>query len=101
MELQGRTMLSLPGYEEKIEFGVLITFAYKVCGSDDEIVVATTRVETMLGDTAVAVHPEDSRYKHLHGKLVSHPFCNRKLPIVCDDYVEKDFGTGVLLLLYI
>lgn len=51
----------------------------------------------MLGDTAVAVHPSDPRYKHLHGKYVQHPFCDRKLPIVCDDFVEKDFGTGKLL----
>lgn len=58
--------------------------------------MATTRVETMLGDTAVAVHPEDPRYKHLHGKLVMHPFCDRKLPIVADDFVERDFGTGAV-----
>lgn len=48
----------------------------------------------MLGDTAVAVHSTDLRYKHLHGKFVQHPFCDRKLPIVCDDFVEKEFGTG-------
>ena len=56
--------------------------------------VATTRVETMLGDTAVAVHPDDKRYKHLHGKHVTHPFCNRKMPIVADDFVDMNFGTG-------
>ena len=56
--------------------------------------VDTTRIETMLGDTAVAVHPEDERYKHLHGKFVRHPFSDRKLPIVCDEFVERDFGTG-------
>lgn len=50
----------------------------------------------MLGDTAIAVHPSDPRYKHLHGKYVQHPFCNRQLPIVCDDFVEKEFGTGKL-----
>lgn len=54
----------------------------------------------MLGDTAVAVHPSDSRYKHLHGKFVQHPFCDRKLPIVCDDFVEKDFGTGKFLNIF-
>lgn len=94
IELSGRTLLSIPGYEEKVEFGVLTSFAYKVEGSEDEVVVATTRVETMLGDTAVAVHPDDPRYKHLHGKFVVHPFCNKKLPIVCDDFVDKEFGTG-------
>jgi len=77
-----------------VEFGVLVSFAYKVEGSEEEVVVATTRVETMLGDTAVAVHPEDPRYKHLHGRVVVHPFSDRKLPIVCDDYVDREFGTG-------
>ncbi|WP_293373427.1 valine--tRNA ligase, partial [Nevskia sp.] len=58
------------------------------------IVVATTRPETMLGDTAVAVHPEDERYKHLVGKNVMLPLCNREIPIVADDYVDPAFGTG-------
>jgi valyl-tRNA synthetase len=97
-ELSGRTLLSVPGYEEKVEFGVLVSFAYKVEDGDDEVVVATTRVETMLGDTAIAVHPEDTRYKHLHGRFVVHPFCDRKLPIVCDDFVDREFGTGEKLL---
>jgi len=95
VELPGRTLMSVPGYEEKVEFGVLVNFAYKVLGSDEEIVVATTRVETMLGDTAVAVHPLDPRYKHLHGKTIQHPFCDRKIPIVCDDFVEREFGSGM------
>jgi len=93
-ELTGRTLLPVPGYDEKIEFGVLISFAYPVEDSNEEIVVATTRVETMLGDVAVAVHPDDPRYKHLHGKNVVHPFLSRKLPIVSDTYVAMDFGTG-------
>ena len=63
MELDGRTLMSVPGYDKKIEFGVLVSFAYPIIGTDKEIVVATTRVETMLGDTAVAVHPNDERYK--------------------------------------
>lgn len=58
------------------------------------MVVATTRIETMLGDTAVAVHPADSRYQHLKGKMVLHPFCDRKMPIVFDDFVDMSFGTG-------
>ncbi len=66
--------------------------------SDEEIVVSTTRVETMLGDTAVAVHPNDERYKHLHGRKVVHPFLNRKLPIICDDFVDIAFGTGTQAL---
>jgi valyl-tRNA synthetase len=64
-ELAGRTLLNVPGYDakEKFEFGVLISFAYPVEGSDEKIIVATTRIETMIGDTAVAVHPKDERYK--------------------------------------
>ncbi|KAJ8299984.1 hypothetical protein KUTeg_021503 [Tegillarca granosa] len=80
-ELTGRTLLQVPGYKDKVEFGVLVSFAYPVEGSDEEIVVATTRIETMLGDTAVAVHPQDDRYKHLHGKFVNHPLLERRLPI--------------------
>lgn len=56
--------------------------------------MATTRVETMLGDSAVAVHPADSRYQHLKGKMVLHPFCDRKMPIVFDEFVDMNFGTG-------
>uniref|UniRef100_A0A8C1ZBB1 Valine--tRNA ligase n=1 Tax=Cyprinus carpio TaxID=7962 RepID=A0A8C1ZBB1_CYPCA len=95
-ELTGRTLLPVPGYNEKVEFGVLVSFSYKVEGSDEEVVVATTRIETMLGDTAVAVHPNDSRYQHLKGKMVVHPFCDRKMPIVFDDFVDMSFGTGAV-----
>ncbi|ORZ31968.1 tRNA synthetases class I-domain-containing protein [Catenaria anguillulae PL171] len=81
------------------EFGVIISFAYPVIDSptNEEIVVATTRIETMLGDTAIAVHPEDPRYAHLVGKHVRHPFiADRKIPIITDTYVDKDFGTGAV-----
>ncbi|NLW80017.1 MAG: valine--tRNA ligase [Ruminococcaceae bacterium] len=60
------------------------------------ITVATTRPETMLGDVAVAVHPQDERYKHLHGKMVLLPLVGREIPVVTDDYVDMDFGTGVV-----
>lgn len=96
VEIPGRTFLSIPGYDEKVEFGVLVSFAYKVEDSDEQIVVATTRVETMLGDTAIAVHPNDKRYAHLHGKCCVHPFTSRRLPIVTDDFVETEFGTGAV-----
>lgn len=66
IDIPGRTFFFIPGYEEKIEFGVLHKFAYKVEGSDEEIVVATTRIETMLGDVAVAVHPKDERFVYIH-----------------------------------
>ncbi|MBX3192613.1 MAG: valine--tRNA ligase [Labilithrix sp.] len=77
--------------------GELFQFAYKVEGSDEEIVVATTRPETMLGDTAVAVHPDDPRYKHLHGKKLVHPFVDRSIPIITDAIlVDPKFGTGAV-----
>uniref|UniRef100_A0A674BQJ9 valine--tRNA ligase n=1 Tax=Salmo trutta TaxID=8032 RepID=A0A674BQJ9_SALTR len=62
----------------------------------EEVIVATTRIETMLGDSAVAVHPADPRYQHLKGKMVLHPFCDRKMPIVFDEFVDVNFGTGAV-----
>eukprot|EP01100_Stratorugosa_tubuloviscum_P012307 TRINITY_DN57_c1_g1_i6.p1 TRINITY_DN57_c1_g1~~TRINITY_DN57_c1_g1_i6.p1 ORF type:complete len:1271 (-),score=628.85 TRINITY_DN57_c1_g1_i6:58-3870(-) len=96
--LEGKTMLSIPGYgDNKYEFGVLVLFAYKIVDSNEEIVVATTRIETMLGDTAIAVHPDDTRYKHLHGKFALHPFIDRKIPIIADaELVDMSFGTGAV-----
>lgn len=68
---------------------------YKISGTEDEyVVVATTRPETMLGDTAVAVHPEDERYKDIVGKTCILPIMNKEIPIIADSFVEKDFGTG-------
>ena len=78
------------------EKGSLWHMKYPIDGLDDYIVVATTRPETMLGDTAVAVHPDDKRYKNLIGKLVNLPLTNRKIPIIADDYVDQEFGTGCL-----
>ena len=96
-ELTGRTLLDVPGYDKKVEFGIIVHFKYPIDGSDETIEVATTRVETMLGDTGIAVHPDDNRYKHLVGKNAVHPFIKgRLLPIVADNYVEKDFGTGAV-----
>ncbi|KZV99018.1 hypothetical protein EXIGLDRAFT_763016 [Exidia glandulosa HHB12029] len=96
-ELPGRQFLSVPGYTDKVEFGVLTLFAYPIEGSDERLVVATTRPETMLGDTAIAVHPEDERFTHLHGKFVVHPFISgRRIPIIADSMVEREFGTGAV-----
>ncbi|WAR22740.1 SYVC-like protein [Mya arenaria] len=95
-ELDGPTYLPVPGYKDKVEFGSLISFAYPVEDSKDEIIVATTRIETMLGDTAVAVHPNDERYKQFHGKFVKHPLIDRRMPIVCDEFVDMTFGTGAV-----
>lgn len=69
---------------------------YPVTGTGEFLEFATTRPETMLGDTAVAVHPEDERYAHLVGKSVLLPFVNREIPIVADAYVDREFGTGVV-----
>merc|ERR1719162_1508502 len=99
MELTGPKMLKVPGHDpnKEYEFGALTEFAYKVKGSDERIVVATTRLETMLGDVAVAVHPEDPRYTHLIGKFVVHPFSGRKIPIVTDAVlVDMNLGTGAV-----
>ncbi|NMB98326.1 MAG: class I tRNA ligase family protein, partial [Clostridiaceae bacterium] len=81
-------------YEEKE--GHFWHIKYPIKDSNEYIVIATTRPETMLGDTAVAVHPEDERYKHLVGKTVILPLVNREIPIITDDFVEKDFGTGAV-----
>lgn len=65
-------------------------------GSEDRITFSTTRPETLLGDLAVAVHPEDARYKDLVGKMLVHPFRADKIPIIADEYVDPDFGTGAV-----
>lgn len=69
---------------------------YQVEGSDEYLTVATTRPETILGDTAVCVHPKDERYKHLHGKRVIVPVVGRSVAVIADDYVDREFGTGAL-----
>jgi valyl-tRNA synthetase len=94
-DIPGKTFLNVPGYSDKVEVGVLCEFKYMIKGSKDFLVVATTRLETMLGDTAVAVHPEDDRYKAFHGKQIEHPFCpDRKMVVVADTMVDREFGTG-------
>ncbi|MEO0444390.1 MAG: valine--tRNA ligase, partial [Pseudomonadota bacterium] len=76
------------------EKGHLWHFRYPLTSGDGHLVVATTRPETMLGDTAVAVHPEDERYSHLIGQTITLPLVGREIAIIADDYVDKDFGTG-------
>lgn len=76
--------------------GHLWTLLYPLEGSDEKIPIATTRPETMLGDTAVAVHPEDERYKQFIGKKVRLPFSDRLIPVIGDDYVKSEFGTGAV-----
>lgn len=76
--------------------GHLYHIQYQIAGSEDAITIATTRPETILGDTAIAIHPEDDRYFHLHGKRAIVPLVGREIPIILDDYVDKEFGTGCL-----
>jgi valyl-tRNA synthetase len=90
------TALSDLEVEHEDKKGHLWHLRYPVLGTDRHLVVATTRPETMLGDTAVAVHPEDERYQGLIGKKVLLPLVNREIPIVADDYVDKDFGSGAV-----
>lgn len=69
---------------------------YRIKDSNEFITIATTRPETIMGDTAVCIHPDDERYKHLHGKTVIVPIVNREVPVICDDYIDMTFGTGML-----
>ncbi len=82
--------------ESEEKDGSLWHIAYPLADGSGQLVVATTRPETMLGDVAVMVHPEDERYQHLIGKLVNLPLCDRQIPVIADDYVDKEFGTGVV-----
>lgn len=81
-------------YEEKD--GLLYHIHYPIVGSENHLTIATTRPETLLGDTAICIHPEDERYIHLHGKKAIVPLANREIPIITDPYVDREFGTGCL-----
>ena len=92
-----KTAVSDLEVESEEEDGFLWHIAYPlVGGSGDKLVVATTRPETMLGDVAVMVHPEDDRYRHLIGQKVVLPLVGREIPVIADDYVDREFGTGVV-----
>jgi valyl-tRNA synthetase len=82
--------------ESEEEDGFLWHIAYPLTDGSGELVVATTRPETMLGDVAVMVHPEDERYAHLVGRTVTLPLVGREIPVIADDYVDRAFGTGVV-----
>lgn len=81
-------------YEERQ--GKLYHLRYAIEGSNEYVTIATTRPETILGDTAICIHPEDARYFHLKGKKAIVPICNRVIPIIFDEYVDMEFGTGCL-----
>ena len=95
-DLSGPTLLDVPGYDKKIEFGVMTHFHYEIEGSNERIEIATTRPETILGDTGIAVNPKDERYTHLVGKYARHPFLDRRIPIIADDYADPEKGTGAV-----
>jgi len=93
---KSRTALSDEEVVHREEKGKLWHFHYPLTDGSGRITVATTRPETMLGDTAVAVHPDDARYKHMIGKTVTLPIAGREVPIVADAYVDPQFGTGAV-----
>ncbi len=91
-----RTSISDAEVEYEDQEGFFWHLKYPIVGTNEYLVLATTRPETMLGDTAVAIHPDDDRYRHLQGKRVLLPLVNKEIPIVTDTYVDMDFGTGVV-----
>ncbi len=93
---KAKTAVSDEEVEYKDEQSKLYYVRYKIIDSEDYITIATTRPETIIGDTAVCVHPEDERYKHLKDKKVIIPLVNREVPIIFDDYIDIEFGTGAL-----
>jgi valyl-tRNA synthetase len=93
---QGLTAVSDEEVIHKETNSKLVFVKYKIEGTNDFITVATTRPETIMGDTAVCVHPDDERYKHLKGKNVIVPIVNRVVPVIYDDYIDLEFGTGAL-----
>ncbi len=93
---EAQTVLSNEEVLHNEENGRLYSVKYKLEGQDEYITIATTRPETILGDTAIAVHPDDPRYTHLKGQKAIVPLVNRVIPIIFDDYVDIEFGTGAL-----
>jgi len=93
---QGQTAVSDEEVIHKEATGKLVYVKYRIEGTEEFVTVATTRPETIMGDTAVCVNPHDERYTHLKGKRVIVPVVNRSVPIIFDEYVDKDFGTGAL-----
>jgi valyl-tRNA synthetase len=93
---QFQTAISDLEVEQREVDGAYWSLAYPLADGSGEIVVATTRPETMLGDTAVAVHPDDERYKAMVGKLVAHPITGRQIPIIADDYADPEKGSGAV-----
>lgn len=89
--------INIPGFDRPVQFGYIYHFEYKLMDSNEGIVVSTTRPETLMGDMAIAVHPEDERYSKYIGKFVRHPIRYDSLPIIADSKVDKQFGTGATI----
>ncbi len=96
-ELNGPKKVQVPGYSAPVMFGQIYEFAYKLSNSCDDahIMVSTTRPETLIGDTAIAVHPEDYRFAKYIGRTVHHPIRHEEIPIIADAKVDRLFGTGI------
>ncbi len=95
-DVKAKTALSDEEVIRKETNQKLYHLQYKIEGTDEHITIATVRPETIMGDTAICVHPKDERYKHLHGKYAFVPLINRRIPIITDEYVTMEFGTGAL-----
>jgi len=95
-DVEAKTALSNIEIEHKEVHGALYYIKYQIVGSDDYVTIATTRPETMFGDTALMVHPDDQRFYHLHGHQVYIPTTKTKIKVITDDYVDPEFGTGIV-----
>lgn len=95
-DVKAKTALSDEEVIRKETHQKLYHIRYQIDGGNESITIATVRPETIMGDTAICVNPKDERYKHLHGKFAFVPLINRRIPIISDDYVTMDFGTGAL-----
>lgn len=96
VDINGPTQLVVPRHARPVTFGEIFEITYRCMDGDDDIVIATTRPETILGDVAVAVHPNDVRYAHMRGVQFWHPFRDEPIPLVFDDFVDPEIGTGAL-----
>ena len=95
-DVKAKTALSDEEVIRKETHQKLYYLRYKIEGEDKHVIIATVRPETIMGDTAVCVHPKDERYKSLHGKFLTVPLIGRRIPVITDEYVAMDFGTGAL-----
>ncbi|KAL7298208.1 hypothetical protein TKK_0009203 [Trichogramma kaykai] len=96
MILTGKTDIEIPGYKRKVTFGQIFEVGYDLEDGSEQLKVATTRPETIHGDVALAVHPNDSRYSQFIGRRVKHPLKDSYIPIIADENVIMDFGTGIV-----